>query len=261
MSDSVLVERDGPVTIVTLNRPDVLNALDQELSERFLEAVRAAEADSSVRCVVIRGAGRAFMAGGDVRGFHRDLAKIDQVSGDLIETFHEAVEIVVRMPKPVVASLHGAVAGAGLSLALAADLAIAADTAVFTLAYANIGINPDGGSTWFLPRVVGRRRAMELAMLADRFDAAKALDLGIVNRVVPEGSLEAETTALAERLAAGPTRAYATTKMLISGSFDRTLQGQLDLERESFVDGTATRDFREGVTAFVEKRKPDFRGE
>lgn len=261
MSDSVLVERDGAIVVLTLNRPDVLNALDLELSEGLRTALRAAEADSSIRCVVLRGAGRAFMAGGDVRGFHREIGHIDQVAGDLIDSFHEAVEVVVRMPKPVVASLRGAVAGAGLSLALAADLAVAADDAVFTLAYANIGISPDGGSTWSLPRTVGRRRAMELAMLADRFDAAKALELGIVNRVVPADRLDAETVALAQRLAAGPTRAYASTKMLISGSFDRTLPGQLDLERERFVDGTATRDFREGVSAFVEKRKPEFKGE
>ena len=261
MSDSVLVERDGAVAVLTLNRPEVLNALDQDLSEALRAALRTAEADPGVRCVVLRGAGRAFVAGGDVRGFHRDLANIDQVAGDLIESFHEAIEIVVRMPKPVLASLHGAVAGAGLSLALAADLAVAADTTVFTLAYANIGSSPDGGSTWFLPRVVGTRRAMELALLADRFDAAKAADLGIVNRIVPEADLGAETTALAKRLAGGPTRAFGATKMLISGSFDRTLPGQLDLERESFVDGTTTRDFREGVTAFVEKRKPDFKGE
>lgn len=260
MGDSVQTERDGGVTTVVMNRPSVLNALDQDLSEGLRQELLAAEADAECRCVVLRGNGRAFMAGGDVGGFHREMRSIETVAGDLIENFHEVVEIVVRMPKPVVASLHGAVAGAGLSFALAADLAIAADNTVFTLAYANIGASPDGGSTWFLPRIVGRRRAMQLALLADRFDASTALDFGIVNRVVPEGDLQTETAALAARLAAGPTRAYAATKSLISASFERTLQGQLDAEREAFVDGTVTRDFREGVTAFVEKRKPTFEG-
>jgi len=257
----VIVDRAGPVATVTLNRPKVLNALDLGMAQAFRTAMLDLEQDAAIRCVVIRGAGRGFMAGGDVAGFHRDLDRIETVAGELIEVFHEAVKAVARMPKPVIASLHGPVAGAGLSLALNTDLAIAADNAVFTLAYAAIGTSPDGGSTFLLPRIVGMRRAMEIALLADRFDAAKALDLGLVNRVVPAADLAAETDGLAARLAAGPTRAYAATKTLIRASFETDLSTQLDSERTAFVASSATGDFAEGVVAFASKKKPEFRGE
>ena len=260
MSGPVLTERAGAVAVVTLNRPEVLNALDPALAEALRAAALELEADAAVRCVVIRGAGRGFMAGGDLAGFHAGLERIAATVGSLIDTYHDAVRAFLRMPKPVLASLHGPVAGAGLSLALNADLAIAADSAVFTLAYANIGTSPDGGASYFLPRMVGRRRAMEIALLADRFDAARALDLGLVNRVVPEAELAAETMALAERLAAGPTRAYAATKRLIHQSFEADFAAQLEAERAGFVGCAGTRDFAEGVTAFVEKRKPKFEG-
>ncbi|MFN4089505.1 MAG: enoyl-CoA hydratase/isomerase family protein [Alphaproteobacteria bacterium] len=257
----ILVERAGAVATVTLNRPQVLNALDMAMAEALRAAMLDLEHDADVRCVVIRGAGRGFMAGGDVAGFHRDLDRIETVAGGLIEVFHEAVKAVARMPKPVLASLHGPVAGAGLSLALATDLAIAADTAVFTLAYANIGTSPDGGATFNLPRLAGMRRAMEIALLADRFDGAKALDLGLVNRVVPEADLAGETERLASRLAAGPTRAYSATKTLIRAASETDLVTQLDAERAAFVASTATRDFAAGVVAFTSKTKPDFSGE
>lgn len=257
----VIVERAGPVATVTLNRPQVLNALDLGMAQAFRTAMLDLEQDTAIRCVVIRGAGRGFMAGGDVAGFHRDLDHIETVAGELIEVFHEAVKAVARMPKPVIASLHGPVAGAGLSLALNTDLAIAADNTVFTLAYAAIGVSPDGGSTFHLPRIVGMRRAMEIALLADRFDAAKALDLGLVNRVVPDADLAGETERLAARLAAGPTRAYAATKTLVRGSFETDLVTQLDAERTAFVASTATSDFASGVVAFTSKKKPEFRGE
>jgi len=258
---SVIVTRAGAVATVTLNRPQVLNALDREMAEALRTVMLDLEQDDSVRCVVVRGAGRGFMAGGDVAGFHRDLDRIETVAGDLIEIFHEAVKAVARMPKPVLASLRGPVAGAGLSLALNTDLAVAADTTMFTLAYANIGVSPDGGATFHLPRLAGMRRAMEIALLADRFDAAKALDLGLVNQVVPEADLVTATEALAARLAAGPTRAYAATKALIRGSYETDLVTQLDAERAAFVGSTATRDFAAGVVAFTAKNKPEFRGE
>ena len=260
-SDAVILERAGAVATITLNRPDVLNALNLGLAEAFRSVVLSLEVDRSVRCVVIRGAGRAFMAGGDIGSFHRNLDKLAGTVGALIDVYHDAVRALARMPKPVLGSLHGAVAGAGLSLALNTDLAIAADNTVFTSAYANLGTSPDGGSTFFLPRMVGLRRAMEIALLADRFDAAKALDFGIVNRIVPEAELAAETTRLAERLASGPTAAYASTKRLLYESLQRDLAGQLEAERAGFVECAGTRDFAEGVTAFMGKRKAEFGGE
>lgn len=261
MADLVQIERDGAVALVTLNRPEVINALNGALGAAFAEAMLMLEADESARCIVLRGAGRGFMAGGDIASFH---AKLDDGIEDHIRTligvYHGAVRAIVRMPKPTIASLHGAVAGAGLSLALNTDLAIAADNAVFTLAYSNLGTSPDGGATHFLPRLVGRRKAMEIALLSDRFDAAQALDLGLVNKVVPAAELERETMAWAQRLAAGPTRAYAATKKLLAESFENSLSAQLDAELEAFAGCSTTADFREGVTAFVGKRKPIYEG-
>lgn len=261
MADPVLVNQDGAVAVITLNRPEVLNALSLEMAERLCEVAWAIEADKSVRAVVVKGAGKGFQAGGDIASFHREFDRIAEHAGKMIDVYHVAVRTLVRMPKPVVGQLHGPVAGAGMSLALTLDLAIAADNAMFTLAYANLGTSPDGGSTFFLPRLVGRRRAMEIALLSGRFDAAAALDLGLVNKVVPADELEAEAMKLATRLANGPTQAYARTKELIDQSFENDLATQLEAERSNFVASTATADFKEGVEAFVGKRKPDFTGE
>ncbi len=261
MADPVLLRQEGAVAIITLNRPEVLNALSMEMSELLCEICWRVEADASVRAVLVHGAGKGFQAGGDIASFHREIDRIGAHAGRMIDTYHVAVRTLVRMPKPVVGQLHGAVAGAGFSLAMNLDLAIAAEGTMFTLAYANLGTSPDGGSTFFLPRLVGRRRAMEIALLSNRFDAAKALELGLVNRVVPADQLDAEAMALATKLASGPTQAFARTKELIDQSFENDLATQLEAERVNFVASTATADFREGVAAFVEKRKPQFKGE
>jgi 2-(1,2-epoxy-1,2-dihydrophenyl)acetyl-CoA isomerase len=179
---------------------------------------------------------------------------------DLLGLINPAVLLLAELAQPVLASVHGAVAGGGVAIALAADLAIAADDSQFNLAYARIGGTPDCGSSWMLPRVVGLRRALELAMLCDTYDAAEALRLGLVNRVVPRAALEAETEALARRLASGPTLAYGRAKRLLRAAFDATLPQQLDAERAAFVESTRTADFVEGVNAFVEKRPPRFSG-
>lgn len=165
------------------------------------------------------------------------------------------------MDKPVIAAVQGAVAGFGLSLMLAADLALAADDAYFTLAYSNIALSPDGGATWSLPRHVGLKRAMEIALLGDRFDAGRALELGLINRVVPKESLEQETMALASRLATGAAGALSRTKALLNQSFDNTLDDQLLSEQRRFVECASEADFAEGVTAFFAKRKPVFGGD
>ena len=218
-----------------------------------------------MRCVVLRGAGDHFMAGGDIKGFHGRLAETTPVerSGHFrakIHGLHPAIAAIRRMPKPVVASLRGAAAGFGLSLALATDLAIAAEDAYFTLAYCRIGTSPDGGSSFHLPRLVGLRKAMEIALLGDRFDAETAHSLGLVNWVVPSAELEAETAKLAGRLALGPGVALGETKALLNASLGNALEAQLALEAESFASCAATQDFAEGVTAFVEKRHAKFQG-
>ena len=261
MADPILLRKEGAVAVITLNRPEVLNALSMEMAQLLCEVCWQVEADASVRAVLVHGAGKGFQAGGDIASFQREIDNIKAHAGRMIDTYHIAVSTLVRMQKPVIGQLHGAVAGAGLSLALNLDLAIAAEGTMFTLAYANLGTSPDGGSTYFLPRIVGRRRAMEIALLSDRFDAAKALDFGLINRVVPADQLANEAMELATKLAAGPTQAYGRTKDLIDRSFDSSLSDQLEAERVNFVRSTTTKDFREGVDAFVNKRRPNFTGE
>ncbi len=264
MTEPLLLEVTEGVATVTLNRPKSLNALSDDMVAALVEVMTRIEADAAVRCVVVRGAGDHFMAGGDIKGFH---GRMNQTSAERsahfrakIHRLHPAIAAMRRMPKPVIASLRGAAAGFGLSLALATDLAIASDDAFFTLAYCRIGTSPDGGSSYHLPRIVGLRKAMEIALLGDRFDAETALRLGLVNWVVPAADLEAETAKLAARLAGGPGRALGETKALLNASFDNTLEAQLALEAESFATCAGTDDFAEGVTAFVEKRSPKFTG-
>lgn len=263
-NDTVLLNIEGGIATLTLNRPQALNALDLAMVDGLRDATERVESDDAVRVVVLRGAGAHFMAGGDIKWFHGLLdtpeAERRKQFERLIEAVHSSVIRLRRMPKPVIASVQGAAAGFGLSLMAACDLAVAADDAYFTLAYCHLGTTPDGGSTWSLPRLVGLRQAMEIALLGDRFGAEKALQLGLVNRVVPAAELAAETAKLAARLAAGPTTAYARTKRLINESINRSLTEQLLAEQENFAASALTTDFAEGVRAFVAKRKPDFSG-
>ena len=259
----VLAASAGGVSTITLNRPGALNALDRDLTLALRDAVFAAEQDQGVRCVVIRG-GEHFMAGGDLKWFHERVRSSSAAENRIqFEAFigevHALIISLRRMPKPVIASVSGAAAGFGLSLMMACDLAIAADNAYFTLAYSLIGASPDGGSTFALPRIVGAKKAMEIALLGERFDAAAAERLGLVNRVVPAASLEAETLKLAARLAAGPTAVYGRTKALLNGSLNASLESQLQREAEAFAQCAAEPDFAEGIRAFIEKRKPQWR--
>jgi 2-(1,2-epoxy-1,2-dihydrophenyl)acetyl-CoA isomerase len=260
----VLVAREGGVATLTLNRPQALNALNRELTLALREAVFAAEHDASVKCLVLRG-GEHFMAGGDLKWFRSLIEGRSQAENRVqfeafIQEVHPVIVSLRRMPKPVIAAVRGAVAGFGLSLMMAADLALAADSAYFNLAYTAIGVSPDGGSTFSLPRIVGQKKAMEIALLAERFDAAAAERLGLVNRVVSSELLESETAKLAARLAAGPSSVYARTKALLNGSLGASLEAQLQREAEAFAQSASERDFQEGLAAFIEKRKPDFKG-
>ncbi|HWA14020.1 MAG TPA: enoyl-CoA hydratase-related protein [Burkholderiales bacterium] len=260
MSSVVLTAIERGVATLTLNRPQVLNAMDGEMMQQLRPAVESLESDASVRAVVLRGAGAAFMAGGDVAVFHKHLAELPELIVRWGTEMHLAFLSLRRMGKPVLASVHGAVAGAGFSLMCAADLAVAAAGTKFTLAYANIGASPDGGSTHFLPRLVGYKKAMELVLLPDRFDADTARNLGLVNWVVPDDRLEEETQRIARRLADGPTGAYAQAKRLLNQSFATPMDQQMEEELLAFSHCARGPDLKEGVSAFVEKRKPVFRG-
>lgn len=256
----VLLRNDGAIAHIRFNRPQVLNALNAECAYALLAACKSVAEDKSNRVVVVSGEGRAFMSGGDIGSFSKGMTENSQFFQELIGVFHQALEILANLPRPVLASLNGPVAGAGLSVAMIADLAIAADDAKFTLAYSRLGTSPDGSSSWSLPRIVGVRKALEIALLSDVFDAEEALRLGIVNKVVPAASLVSETEKLARRLADGPTVAYGQIKQLIRQSHLNSLHDQLAKEGESFVRCSKTRDFAEGVAAFLGKRAPSFSG-
>jgi len=252
---SLIVERVGAVARLRLNRPGVLNALNQEMADGLLAACRDM---GDARAVLITGEGRSFMAGGDISLFEGEgaTARIDR----LMSTFHAVIEALAALPLPVVALAHGAVAGAGVSMALAADVVLAADDAKFILAYSRLGTSPDGGSTYALPRAMGLRRALGFALLEETIPADEALRAGLVNRVLPAAEAQGEAMKIVERLAAGPTAAYGRTKALLRGSLDRDLSGQLDVERANFIGGTFGPDFAEGVAAFLGKRRPNFSG-
>ncbi len=260
MSESVRLDRDGAVAAIVLNRPQALNALDGDMMARLRQAAERVEADASVRTVVIRGEGPAFSAGGDVKLFHRRIRELPALIRAVGSDLNAAVLAFRRMAKPVLASVHGAVAGVGVSLVAAADLAIAAADARFSLAYSRIGACPDGGATYCLPRLVGEKKALELMFLSESFDAAAAQALGLVNWVVPTATLQAKTREIAARLAGGPTRAYAETKALVYGLQDGALAQRMEEEIRAFARCAATADMAEGVAAFVEKRLARFMG-
>jgi 2-(1,2-epoxy-1,2-dihydrophenyl)acetyl-CoA isomerase len=255
----ILYSLDAGIARIRFNRPKALNALDVPMAQGLLDAVRRAQANGA-RVIVLAGEGRAFMAGGDLQTFHADLANAGATAKALIDPLHAALTLLAHGDAPVLASLHGAVAGAGMSVALGADLAIASADTVFNLAYARIGASVDGGGTWALARAVGLKRAMEIALLSDPIDAPAAAQLGLVNRVVPSGELAAQTDALAQRLADGPTLAYGRIRRLLRSSFERDFADTLDAERDAFVEGTRTRDFAEGIGAFFAKRAARFTG-
>ena len=264
MPDAVMQDVSDGVLTITMNWPDRLNVLGGEMVDGLADAFGRASRDSDVRCVVLQGAGKHFCAGGDIQLMQEwaamDVDARQEQFRSFISRFHVVVNGMQALSKPVVASVHGAVAGAGLSITMGSDLAVAAEDAVFTLAYIKIGTSPDGGGTYGLPRIVGLKKAMEVAMLGDRFDAETVLSLGLVNKVVPAEERERETRALAARLAEGPTVALGRTKALLHSSLTSDLDTQLDREKESFARCAATEDFAEGLNAFMEKRAPEFKG-
>ena len=264
MPASILLERSGATATITLNRQEALNAMDVPMAHLFADLLMEAEADDSVRVVVLAGAGRAFLAGGDINTMvelsGRPPEERRRAFEKIVQAFNPATLIIRRMPKPVIARVQGAAAGYGWTLVMACDLAIASEDASFSLAYSRIGTTPDGGATWLLPRLVGSKRAAEFALFADKVDAATALSLGLLNRVVPIGELDGAVSEMTERLTAGPPHAYAGIKRLLRVSDANSFESQIQLEAESFATCAATEDFAEAVNAFMQKRKPAFRG-
>lgn len=260
MSEPLVLEAFDPTTgiaRVTFNRPNVLNAIDVPTARAFRDVVLRLSGREDMRCIVIAGRGRAFMAGGDVASFATDSAM--QVNA-ILDALHPALLALRDSDAPVLAVVQGAAAGAGLSLALGADLVLAADDARFVIAYDRIGVSPDAGGTWYLARKVTRARAFGMMLLGESLDANAAREAGIVNEVVPLAELEARADAMARRIASGPGRAYARFKHLYDEAGAASLADQLGAEKRAFLAGTETADFREGVAAFIEKRAPKFTG-
>lgn len=255
-------EKANGVGHLKLNRPETLNAWTVEFGGELRQAIADAAADDSVRAVLISGAGRGFSSGADLKaGFEADEADgMPNVRKELNDVYHPVIAGIRRLPKPVVAAVHGAAVGIGCSLALACDLTYCAESAFFGLAFVNIGLFPDGGSTALVPAAVGKARAFEMALLGERVGAEQALAWGLVNGVHPDDRLLDETAALAAKLAAGPTRSYAATKEALNRSLYPDLDGQLEFEAELQHSLARTSDFLEGVGAFVEKRPPNFSG-
>ena len=265
VEEAVKFSRSGAVGVITLNRPESRNALTPDMIAQLGRAVASCQ-QPDIRSVLITGAGGAFCAGADVKAMVETLAEegpdslASSISG-LADALHREVVLPLRrLPKPVVAGINGAAAGAGFSLALAADLRVAAQSARFLMAYANIGAPADGGSTYLLPRLVGTGRAMEFYLASQPTGAPRALELGLVNQVCPDAELDRHALETADRLAQGPTVAYGRVKELYEQSWSSSLESQLDAETGVFAQVALTRDFQEGIKAFAERRQPWFQG-
>jgi 2-(1,2-epoxy-1,2-dihydrophenyl)acetyl-CoA isomerase len=260
---TVNVHRSEGAATVELNRPEALNAWNAQLGADLLAALREVEEDDAVRSVTITGAGRAFSSGADLKDISGGDTAEDgrpDVYKTLTERYHPIMHAVREMPKPVIASVNGPAVGIGCSLALCCDLIVAAESAYFLLAFVNIGLVPDGGSSLLVPSRVGLARASELSMLGERLAADRALEWGLINRVVPDAQLRDETAALAARLAAGPTRSYAGTKRQLNNWLFGRMAEQLELEARIQQEMASSDDFLEGATAFVQKRAARFSG-
>lgn len=258
MTTTVQLARDGAVATITLNRPEALNALDVAMAIRLRELAEALAGDASVKAVVLRGEGRAFMGGGDLKAIAAAMDDPRTVIEPLITNFHACVRTLHRMPKPVLASVHGAVAGGGLSLALACDLVVAAASSRFVTAYGRLGTSPDGGCTHFLSRALGQKKTAELLLYGDAIDATTAERLGLVNWVVADEELAGRTQRIAARLASGAAAATSAVKTLVAQAPQHTLDSQLDAEMAFFRRCAETADFTEGLRAFIERRSPRF---
>lgn len=259
--ETLRYEVDSGIAQITLNRPDAYNALNMGLGRDLLHSAIEADEDKAVRCIVITGSGKAFCSGGDVKDFTDSIDRIGVHIKRLTTDFHGAISRLARTPKPVVMAVNGVAAGAGFSLAVAGDLVVATESAKFTLAYSRIGAAPDGSSTYFLPRLIGYTRAMELYLTNRTLSAREAMEWGLVNRVVADADFTAAVATLARDLSRGPTYAFGLAKKLLLHSTQESLETQMELEAQAIAATGHSEDFRAGVNAFAKKAgPPEFKG-
>jgi 2-(1,2-epoxy-1,2-dihydrophenyl)acetyl-CoA isomerase len=259
-ADLVTLERHDQIGILTLNRPDAANALDMAMSEALMDAAIVCDRNDAIRAVLLRATGRFFCVGGDIGSFAKSTSEMSGLLLRETALLHSAVSRLARMNKPLITEVQGFAAGAGFSLAMLGDIVIASEAAQFMLAYTDIGLTPDGGATWLLPRLVGMRRAQEMLLLNPRLDAQAAFDSGLVTEVVGADVVSTRALAVAEQLACGPTAAYGRIRAQLLASFVTGFEAHLELEARGIADSGATADGAEGVTAFMDKRKAEFRG-
>jgi 2-(1,2-epoxy-1,2-dihydrophenyl)acetyl-CoA isomerase len=246
---------------ITFNRPDASNSINLELAKDFMYATMQCSEDPTVRAVVITGSGKVFCPGGDVKTFATKGKELPCYLRDVTTHLHAAVSRLSRLDAPVIAAVNGVAAGAGMGMVCASDFALAAESARFTMAYTRIGLSPDGGSSYYLTRIVGFRKAVELTLTNRQLSAKEALELGIVNQVVPDGELAAKVESLASQLASGATKAYGATKRVLHNAWTETLETQMELESQTIAAMAHTADAQEAIVAFVEKRVPMLKGE
>ena len=258
--DAILYDVKDSVATITLNRPDAYNALNLTLARDVFHATLEADESREVRCILITGAGKAFCAGGDVKDFADNPDRIGILVKELTTYLHGAVSRLARSPKPVIMAVNGVAAGGGMSLALSGDLVVAAESAKFNMAYSRIAASPDGSSSYFLPRMIGLRRALELHFTNRVLSAREAMDWGLVNRVHPDAEFPAAVRTLARELAQGPTLAFGRAKLLFHQSTQESLETQMELEAQAIAASGHTEDFRNGVVAFARKQPVTFTG-
>ncbi len=258
--ETIRYEDTEAIATITLNRPDAYNALNLALGRELFHATLEADEDRAVRCIVITGAGKAFCAGGDVKDFNDNPGRIGVLIKELTTYLHGSVSRLARTAKPVIMAVNGIAAGGGMSLALAGDLVVAAESARFTMAYSKIAASPDGSSSDFLPRLIGLRRSLELHYTNRVLSAREAMEWGLVNRVHPDAEFSGAVGALARELAQGPTLAFGRAKLLFHQSTQESLETQMELEAQAIAQSGHTEDFRNGVAAFAKKQSVAFHG-
>ncbi len=259
--ETILFDVTDGVATITLNRPDDGNACNRQMMDELFEAATRCDQDDAIRAVILTGAGKMFCVGGDLGAFIESGDEVGTLLTNMTKSFHGAISIFHRMNAPVICAVNGTAAGGGMSLAISCDLVISAASAKFAMAYTAAGLTPDGSSSYFLPRLVGLRRAKELMLTNRRLNAEEALGYEMIDRIVPDADLMAEARQMAVGFAQGPTAAYGGVKRLLAGTFAETLESQMTREARTIIKRARNHDAQEGLNAFFEKRKPNFRGE